>query len=424
MPHPPFWIRRGWVPRCLVEPWEGGDTDALLLDLYIADGRVRELLPHGTASGSVSPHDRDQQGGLILPTLGDLHTHLDKAHTWERAPNRDGTFAGAIAAVEGDRHRWHREDLYRRMEYSLGIAYYHGMAALRTHLDCPPEQAERTLEVFATLQHQWRDRLTLEAVSLVTLDHYFTPEGEALADRLAAVGGILGGVVYPHPELDAQLDRVFRLAQERHLRLDFHADETGDPRANGLERIAAAALRHRFAPPIVCGHCCVLAVQDEATVGRTLDLVQSCGLTVVSLPLCNLFLQDRQPQRTPRWRGVTLVHEMLDRGIPVAIASDNCDDPFYAYGDHDLVATYQMGSQITHLDLFPAQGLPTITRVPAHHLGIQGTLAPGMVADMILFSARSLRDFIALPQGDRQILRRGLWQERRRPVLERYRTDP
>jgi cytosine deaminase len=43
----------------------------------------------------------------------------------------------------------------------------------------------------------------------------------------------------------------------------------------------------------VCGHCCSLAVQDESEADRTMDLVAEAGLTVVSLPLCNLYLQDR-----------------------------------------------------------------------------------------------------------------------------------
>jgi cytosine deaminase len=54
--------------------------------------------------------------------------------------------------------------------------------------------------------------------------------------------------------------------------------------------------------------------------------------------------------RTPRWRGVTLVHEMKARGIPVAFASDNTRDPFYAYGDLDMVEVMREATRIAHLD--------------------------------------------------------------------------
>ncbi len=67
--------------------------------------------------------------------------------------------------------------------------------------------------------------------------------------------------------------------------------------------------------------------------------------------MCNLYLQDRRTDgTTPRWRGVTLLHEMKARGIPVAVASDNTRDPFYAYGDLDMLEVYRMATRILHLD--------------------------------------------------------------------------
>ena len=54
------------------------------------------------------------------------------------------------------------------------------------------------------------------------------------------------------------------------------------------------------------------------------------------------YLQDRDQQglRTPRWRGVTLMHELRGHQIPVAIASDNIRDQFYAYGDLDMLEVF------------------------------------------------------------------------------------
>ena len=53
-------------------------------------------------------------------------------------------------------------------------------------------------------------------------------------------------------------------------------------------------------------------------------------------------MQDRDQRglRTPRWRGVTLMHELRSHQIPVAIASDNIRDQFYAYGDLDMLEVF------------------------------------------------------------------------------------
>ena len=122
------------------------------------------------------------------------------------------------------------------------------------------------------------------------------------------------------------------------------------PTAATLPFIARAALRHGYKGRVVCGHCCSLAMQSASEVDRTLDLLAQADIAVVTLPTVNMYLQDRQAGRTPRWRGVTVVHEMLRRGIRVAAAGDNCRDSFYAYGDHDVLDTFRQSVRILHFD--------------------------------------------------------------------------
>lgn len=58
--------------------------------------------------------------------------------------------------------------------------------------------------------------------------------------------------------------------------------------------------------------------------------------------------RDQQGQRTPRWRGVTLLHELRSKGIPVAMASDNTRDQFFAYGDLDMLEVFNQVSRLCH----------------------------------------------------------------------------
>ena len=128
---------------------------------------------------------------------------------------------------------------------------------------------------------------------------------------MARAGGVLGAVTYMMPDVVELIDRVFEAAMERGLDLDFHADETGDISAVSLRKIAEASARNNFQGKILVGHCCSLSRQPDREVLDTLDKVANAGLSVVSLPMCNLYLQDRrQDGTTPRWRGVTLLHEM------------------------------------------------------------------------------------------------------------------
>ena len=71
---------------------------------------------------------------------------------------------------------------------------------------------------------------------------------------------------------------------------------------------------------------------DETTALKTLDAAARAPITIVSLPITNLLLQDAVAGRTPRQRGITLVKEARARGIPLLLGSDNVQDPFCAVG--------------------------------------------------------------------------------------------
>ncbi|MBV8534759.1 MAG: amidohydrolase family protein, partial [Alphaproteobacteria bacterium] len=228
--------------------------------------------------------------------------------------------------------------------------------------------------------------------------------------RLGAVtriGGEDHGDV--HPAFNELLDRIFQLAEERGLELDFHVDESGDQGARALGHIAKTALRRRFRHKILCGHCCSLAVQREEIVKETLVACAESGLSVVSLPMCNMYLQDRVSGRTPRWRGVTLLHEMAAHGIQVALGQDDVRNGFHAYGDHNMLEVFATAVRVAHLDQ-PFGNWPRVaTMNPARIMGLDdhGVIAVGKPANLVLYKARTMSELISRPQTDRVVLRSG-----------------
>jgi cytosine deaminase len=403
-------IVKARVRRCLVDAALPGDGGQVLVDIRVEGGRIAALHPAGQIAPEGAPRIIDQDGGEVWPGLIDVHTHLDKGHIWPRAENPDGTFEGAMAAADADKQRnWSQDDVHARFAFGLRCAFAHGTVAIRTHLESEPPHRALCWSVFRALQQEWHGRIHLQAVGLVPIADFAGPCGESLADHVAGHGGVLGAFLYMHPDLDRLLERMLALAAERGLDLDLHVDETGDPGAVALHQVAAAALRRNFEGDILCGHCCSLAVQEPAEAARTLDLVRAAGIAVVGLPMCNLYLQDRVPGRTPRRRGVTLLHEMKARGVRVALASDNCRDPFHAWGDHDVLEVFREAVRIAHLDR-PLDDWPrAITRTPAAIMELPdaGVIRVGGPADLVLFRARSDTELLSRPQSDRIVLRAG-----------------
>jgi cytosine deaminase len=390
-------LRNATVPACLL----GQPGDLLTVDMALAGGRI--------AVPTAGMAEVDLRGGMVLPCLVDMHTHLDKGQIWGRSPNPDGTFLGALGAAGADREQhWSTNDLRRRMEFALRTAYAHGTCAIRTHLDSIPPQDAISWPLFAEIRSDWAGRIDLQAASLAGCDMALDASFVDLADRVATHRGVLGLFTYAMPDMPARLRHVFSLAADRGLDTDFHADETMDPSVNTLAQIAEAALATGFQGRIVAGHCCSLSTMPEAEALRTLDLCAKAGVGIVSLPMCNLYLQDRHAARTPRNRGITLVHEARARGIPVAFASDNTRDPFYAYGDLDMVEVLREATRIAHLDHSATDWVQSVLTTPAALCGFPApSLALGAPADLIIFRARTWTELFSRPQSDRMVLRAG-----------------
>ncbi|KPH81791.1 cytosine deaminase [Bosea vaviloviae] len=408
-------MTRARAPLCLVEA--GGlaaDRDGLtLVDIAVEAGRIASILPAGTEAMPRGPAF-DCDGGIVLPRLVDCHVHLDKGHIWPRRPNPDGSFMGALNSVMADREaNWSAGDVRARMDFGLRCAFAHGTAALRTHIDSLGKQIGISWPVLAELRAEWAGRIAIQASPLFGIQ-FALDEGH-VRDVVAAVKAhgdrLFGCVTYMIPELDAALDIVFRTAIENGFDLDLHVDETNDPAARSLEHIADAAIRHRFAGKILAGHCCSLALQEPEVEARIIAKVLEAGIAVVSLPMCNMYLQDRAPGRTPRWRGVTALHELKAAGVPVMIASDNTRDPFYAYGDLDLIEVLREGTRILQLDHSGTDWANAVARMPAAIMGLEGkageglgVLTAGGPADLILTRARDWTELFARPQADRSVL--------------------
>ena len=410
-------LRNATVPVCLVDNLPAGvvaDADGLSrVDLEITGDRISSIAAAETGPGTAM--DIDVDGSMVWPCFVDLHTHIDKGHIWPRQRNPDGTRAGALSSTESDRRtRWSAEDVRTRMNFSLECAWSHGTSALRTHIDSTAPQHEITWPVVSEMRDAWAGRIALQAVCLEPIRGYADQGfGNELADMMVEHGGILGAVLNVQEDTDALLDFVIGLAIDRGLELDFHVDEMGDPNANSFDNIAEALIRNDFGKPVTVGHCCSLAIRPEAEVERALDLAVEANLRVVSLPMCNMYLQDRtsgeEATHTPRWRGVTILHEMKARGIPVSISSDNARDPFYAYGDLDGMEVFTQAVRIAHLDHPVGDWPAAITRTPADTMGLEdtGRLKTGGPADMIVFRARSYSELLSRPQHDRAVIRAG-----------------
>ena len=429
---------------------DSGDVDGLItvdITIDVERGVVREVMETDAASavgareaGVVTDSSDESaetsmvivpgEGRMCLPTFVDIHTHIDKAHTCERSRNLDGTLAGADAACARDAKFWDKDDAKRRMNFAIQSAYAYGTSALRTHLmSGEKSQGRIAWEAFKELREEWRGKVELQGVSLSVLS-FFRDRSKAveLAEMVKTYGGVLGAAVSCSDaggtpldsyttcgdDMPALLDTVFSIATDFNLDVDFHVDENGNESSKGLLYISEAVIRNQFTGSVVCGHCCSLAVQTNDEAKRIIDAAHIAGITVVSLPPVNQWLQNRDPtgETTPTRRGVTRLKELVRTGVPVCLSSDNTRDSFYHYGDCDMLEVFRSSVCIAHLDRPGVGSWPlAITATPARAMKLgrnYGLIVPGVKANFILFRARNYSELFSRPQHERVVIRDGI----------------
>ncbi|CAM3586127.1 Cytosine deaminase [Bordetella sputigena] len=381
-----------------------------LTDIHIAGGYITGLSP----SAPQAPQGSWPVGGaLAMPLLVDAHTHLDKTFTRARLSDIQPGLLNAIQAMVRDQALWTEADVRERASQGLQWAWEAGVGRLRTHCDWreQPGREPMAWKVLLELARQWRGRMDIDCVNLAPLPCYASRDDAlSLARRIARDSdhACLGAFVHTSNWDADALGHLVRAAADTGLLLDLHVDEELAPEAAGLATVARLARETGMRGRIVCGHACALSAMPREQALRILDEVADAGIRLVSLPATNLLLQDARTGYTPRMRGLTLVQEARQRGIPVLLASDNVQDPFCASGSYDPLEALGLGALAAQLgDVFDDWS-QAVCRRDWLDTDVGAPLRAGMPADLLILPAASHAGFPSRA-WPRLVLRRGVF---------------
>lgn len=356
-------------------------------DLELGDDRIVGIRP---STGGDSR--------LALPAFADLHLHADRAFAAGPRPPR--SLKDAAELVLDVKSASTEEAVRERSLRLLSRALEHGTLRVRTHVDVDPLSDERAIRGVLGARTEVSDRLDVQIVAFAT--KLCDPTSSEGRDRLVAAveagADLVGGVPAFHPDPEASVAALLRLARELGVPADLHVDETTDASALLLERLADETLALGLEGRVAASHCSSLATVATPAARRTIQKVATAGITVIVQPALNLYLQDRGGA-TPRLRGVTLVRELVSAGVPVRFGSDNVADVFYPYGDADPLESAFLTALAAHVDDEEV--------LLAGICDGRSIIAPGDQADLVLLDASSVRDALSRRPGGRTVVRKG-----------------
>jgi len=352
----------------------------------------------------------DCGGMVLLPAPAEPHAHLDKALTADVVANERGDLEGAIEAWHAHWPTLTEEDIAARARLAVQELVAHGTTAIRSHVDVGPGVGLRGVRALVAL----RDELAAEGLAdlqLVAL--VAAPRAPAEVEQLAVLAreamdagaDVVGGAPHLHDDPALATAQALALARDVARPIDLHTDETLDPAAAGLGELARLVSQTAFAHGATASHCCSLGVQPPAQQEAVAAAVAAAGISVVTLPQTNLFLQARGRTSAPP-RGLTAVRTLLEAGANVCAGADNVRDPFNGVGRSDALETASLLIVAAHLT--PAEAWRAVSNAARRAMGLaEVELAAGAPAELLAVRGASLSDAIARGSEHRIVVHQG-----------------
>ena len=380
-----------------------GDDD--VVDVRIEGDRI-------SAVGALDPLPtddvRDLSGYVLLPAPAEPHAHLDKALTADRVVNATGDLLGAITAWQAAWPTLTKEDIADRARRAALAGIANGYTAIRSHGDLSSVIGLRSMEALVGVRDELRDLVDIQVVALIALPTA-GPEGAnhraLLRDALTMGVDVSGGC--PHLDSDRLgcLEACLEIAAAAGRPIDLHTDETLDPEVLGLRDFAELVASTGFPYGATASHCVSLGMQDEDVQKAVAAEVAEAGVSVVTLPQTNLFLQGHQ-HATAMPRGLTALRPLLDAGVTLAGGADNVQDPFNTMGRSDPLETAALLVMAGHL--LPHEAYAAVSSGARAAMGLEPvSLRPGSPAELLAVKATTLREAIASAPADRLVFHRG-----------------
>jgi len=382
-------------------------SDGRLVDLHVVDGLVSAVLEPGTPVAAGTSRE-DLSGWLLVGAMAEPHAHLDKALTAEQVPNPRGDLMGAIdawmtAAAAG---MFTPEDIADRATGALELLLANGATAVRTHVNIGA--GKEALQAVREARSRMEGLLDVQIVAL-TSNPITGPEGRenrrALAVALEVGVDLIGGCPHLDPDGTTLMTDAFAAASDAGIGLDLHVDEMLDPEVLYLRELVRMVHDTGFAHPVTASHCVTLGLQPPDVQAAVSREVADAGVSVVTLPQTNLFLQGRNhPTATPR--GLTAIEALRQAGALVCAGADNVQDPFNLVGRSDPLETAALLVMAGHR--LPDEAFRMIGADARACLGLPSAEpVVGAVADLVAIDAPSVRGAIADAPMARKVFHRG-----------------
>ena len=314
------------------------------VDIGVQGGVIAAVMPRLAAEGP----ELDARGKLVSPGLIESHFHLDKAMIVDRVPLQPNRMVrDHMQRTASVKHTFTPEDIYARARATLEQCVLHGVTHMRTQVEVDPNVGLLGFEAIEQLRKDYAWAIDIQPC--VFLQEGWT--GVAGADEnlvhcLERGAPVIGGGIRYDKDGPGQIRRVFELAQQYDVDVDFHLDGGYEVDSLDYPQVCEITDRIGWQGRVAFGHgskFSCMPVKEQAAVGRRLG---ASGVALAVLPATDMFNAGRHLEHSVI-RGVTDANTLIENGANCTIATNNVLNPFTPYGDCSLTRIVNLYANIT-----------------------------------------------------------------------------
>ena len=369
--------------------------DNSTVDIGVRGGVIVAIEPKLAAEGP----EHDAAGKFVSPGLIESHFHLDKALIVDRVPLQPNRMVrDHMERTASVKHTFTLEDIYARAQATLEQCLLHGVTHMRTQIEVDPNVGLLGFEAIEQLRKDYAWAIDIQPCVFLQEGWTDVPGAdENLVTCVKRGSPVIGGGIRYDKDGPGQIRRVFELAQEYDIDVDFHLDGGYDVDDLDYPQVCEITDRIGWQGRVAFGHgskFSCMPVKQQAAVGKRLS---ESGVSLAVLPATDLFNGGRHMEHSVM-RGVTDANTLIENGANCTISTNNVLNPFTPYGDCSLTRIANLYANIVQREDPHDLGVcfDMITERAAQLMRIADYgVEVGKAADLVVWNEASPADIIA-----------------------------
>jgi cytosine deaminase len=297
-----------------------------------------------------------------------------------------------IGEVAKAKRSFTEEDVYARASQTLEKAIKHGTNRMRTHVEDDPRIGLTSFRALKKLKQDYAWAIDLQLCAFPQEGLLDDPGCEdVLLQAMREGADLVGGVPYIDKDAHGHIAKIFGIAREFDVDIDFHLDFDLDPTQSNFEEVCRRTDAAGWGGRVAIGHATKLSAMPKAAFEAAAKRLAYAGVAVTVLPATDLFLTGRDSEyNVPR--GVTSAHKLRALGVDANISTNNVLNPFTPFGDVSLIRMLNLYANVAQVgsmdDLAGCLDMITSVSAKIFNHGDYG-IAVGHSADLVVLDCET-----------------------------------